>query len=203
MQYLANIHPERKLNRLPDYDYSQTGWYFTTICVKNKLEFFGEIKDGEMILNKCGETVKTCWLEIPKHFPGARLDEFMAMPNHVHGIVIIDNDCNKNVGNKDFCSLHERYNCPVCFTENLCSLHECEIPWQTKWSKSLSSIIRGFKIGVTKWCRENGQENFQWQKSFYDHVIRNEQALNNIRAYIRNNPIKWFNDRNQQANLYY
>ncbi|MEK7511703.1 MAG: hypothetical protein AAB575_01685, partial [Patescibacteria group bacterium] len=104
---------------------------------------------------------------------------------------------------KDFCSLHERYRCSVCFAKDFCSLHEGEIPWQTKWSKSLSSIIRGFKIGVTKWCRENGQENFQWQKSFYDHVIRNEKALNNIREYICNNPIRWFRDRNNQENLYY
>ncbi len=91
------------------------------------------------------------------------------MPNHVHGIIAIENN---NVGNKNFCSLRE-------------------IPWQTKLSKSLSSIIRGFKIGVTKYFREKNNYEFQWQKSFYDHIIRNEKSLFYIRKYIQDNPIKW------------
>lgn len=111
---------------------------------------------------------KKCWLEIPEHFSHVILDEFIIMPNHVHGILIIKN---KIVGNKNFCSQ--------------------EIPWQTKLSKSLSSIIRGFKIGVTKYFCEKNNHDFQWQKSFYDHIIRNEESLFKIREYIQNNPLKW------------
>jgi len=135
----------RKRNRLKNYDYSNDGHYFVTICTKNRENFFGKIKDQKMFLNEIGKIAKICWLEIPKHFPNVILDEFVIMPNHIHGIIIIDNPINKNentVGNKNFCSLQE------------CSPQE-NIPWQTKLSNSLSSIIRGFKIGVTKWCRQN------------------------------------------------
>jgi len=106
------------------------------------------------------------------------------MPNHIHGIVIIENP----VGNKNFCSL-----------PYFCSL---QIPWQTKWARSLSSIVRGFKIGVTKLCRENNFGQFSWQKSYYDHIIRNENSLNKIREYIINNPSKWEFDRNNSENLW-
>ena len=73
--------------------------------------------------------------------------------------------------------------------------------WHGAKSRSLSLIIRGFKIGVTKWCRQNNYE-FQWQKSFYDHIIRNEKSLDKIRKYIVENPLKWELDRNNLENLY-
>jgi REP element-mobilizing transposase RayT len=86
------------------------------------------------------------------------------------------------VGNKNFCSLRDA-------------------AWQKRWARSLSSVVRGFKIGVTKWCRENGYENFKWQKSFYDHIIRDEKSLDGIREYIMNNPLKWELDRYNNENL--
>ena len=91
----------RKLNRLKGYDYSQNGWYFTTICVKNREHFFGKIIDGKIYLSITGKIIKKCWQEIPMHFPDAKLDEFIIMPNHIHGIILI-------VGNKDFCSLQDQ-----------------------------------------------------------------------------------------------
>ena len=135
----------RKLNRLKGYNYSQDGWYFVTICAKNREHFFGKIVNGEMRLSKIGETAQKFWQEIVIHFPDVKLDEFIIMPNHIHGIIIIANPA--VVGNKNFCSLPNRNN-------NYCSLRE-NAPWQTKWARSLSSIIRGFKIGVKKWCGEN------------------------------------------------
>ena len=80
---------ERKLNRLKDYDYSQNSYYFVMICTKNREAWFGKIESGKMILNKFGEITKNFWVEIPKHFKNVALDEFIVMPNHVHGIVII------------------------------------------------------------------------------------------------------------------
>ncbi|PIZ67970.1 hypothetical protein COY13_02145, partial [Candidatus Roizmanbacteria bacterium CG_4_10_14_0_2_um_filter_36_35] len=74
-------------------------------------------------------------------------------------------------------------------------------PWQTKLSKSLSSIIRGFKIGVTKQCRKHNKNIVIWQKSFYDHIIRNEESLDKIRQYIRDNPKNWNKDRNNPKNI--
>jgi len=168
---------QRELNRLKYYDYAQTGVYFVTICVNGKDEVFGQIKNNQMYLNDCGNAVKKCWMQIPDHFPHTKLDEYIIMPNHVHGIVVIENNfqANNNVRNKFFCSLQ----------------------WQTKLSRSLSSIIRGFKIGVTKWARQNGLDNFKWQKSFYDHIVRNEKSLHEIHDYIRTNPLKWELDKNE------
>jgi len=179
------IFSERKKNRLANYDYSKDGYYFVTICTKHREEFFGKIENEKMVLNEYGKFTKKCWLEIPNHFPNTKLDEFIIMPNHVHGIVIIAN--NHVVGNKNFCSLRTKKN----------------IPWQTKLSKSLSSIIRGFKIGVTKYFRQNKKDDFQWQKSFYDHIIGNEKSLFRIREYIKNNPYNWSleKDRNHLSNL--
>ena len=169
-------HKSRKLNRLKEYDYSLNGEYFVTVCAKNRECLFGKIIEGKMRLSDIGKIAQRCWQEIPIHFPDAELDEFIIMPNHIHGIIVVGN--NAAVGNKNFCSLQ----------------------WQTKWACSLSSIIRGFKIGVTKWCRNNATQI--WQKSYYDHIIRNENSLNKIREYIKNNPLKWENDRNNTENLW-
>ncbi|MCX6807280.1 MAG: transposase [Patescibacteria group bacterium] len=191
-------HLERKRNRLPNYDYTRDGWYFVTICIKDRIEFFGDVSKNQMILNEIGMIAKNCWLEIPKHFPDVGLDEFIIMPNHIHGIIIIDHskindmDVNIIVGNKNFCSL--QYCSLQYLSQN--QTQNIHMTWQTKLSRSLSSIIRGFKIGVTKQCRQNNQNDFQWQKSFYDHIIRDEKSLQKIREYIRNNPSKYNHDKN-------
>jgi REP element-mobilizing transposase RayT len=180
------------LNRLHGYDYSQKGYYFLTICTKNRIDYFGIIENGRLVLNEYGEIAKKCWLEIPEHFPNAILDEWIIMPNHIHGIVII---FEKKINDAENKIAYEKNVRDKNGDKNFCLLPE--IPWQTKLSKSISSIIRGFKIGVTKYCHENNVPNFQWQKSFYDHIIRNEQALINIRKYIQNNPIKWELDKDR------
>lgn len=176
--YNPKIH-HRQSMRLKDYDYASDGYYFVTICTKNKIEYFGEIIGGKMILNKIGKAVNQCWLEIPKHFPDAKLDEHIIMPNHLHGIVAIENNNPIVVGNENFRSLR----------------------WYGAKSRSLPSIIRGFKIGVTKLCLQNNYE-FRWQKSFYDHIIHEEKSLDKIREYIINNPPQWELDRNNPENLF-
>ena len=112
----------RKPTRLKNYNYSENGFYFVTICTKNREEFFGNIKHEKMNLNEYGEIAKNCWLEIPNHFPYCVLDEFIIMPNHVHGILVIKNDdahnnstdnpagkpAGKPVGNRHACSLQSQ-----------------------------------------------------------------------------------------------
>lgn len=176
---------DRKLPRLKNFDYSADGAYFFTICTTKRENIFGEIREDKMILNNFGRIAEKCWRKIPDHFPNVKLDEFIVMPNHVHGVIWISNP---NVGNKNFCSL-----------PNACSLpNDQPKPWQTKLSRSLSSIVRGFKIGVTKWARQNTTIYSIWQKSFHDHIIRNDDELNNIRDYIWQNPINWENDENRR-----
>lgn len=175
----------RKPNRLKNFNYSQNGMYFVTICTKNREHYFGEIIKNEMHLSNIGIFTKKCWIEIPNHFPHISLDEFIIMPNHIHGIIEIVNP-SEPVGN----------NLPVG-NNNYCSLL---VPWQTLWSRSLSSAIRGFKIGVVKHCNQNNL-CFAWQKSFHDRIIRNEIELNKIREYIINNPKMWERDRNNSENI--
>jgi len=82
---------KRKPNRLRDYDDSQDGYYFVTICTKGRREFFGDIREANIDLNRYGEIANQCWRDLPRHYPNCPLDSFVIMPNHVHGIIVIDN----------------------------------------------------------------------------------------------------------------
>ena len=160
--------------RLREYNYSENWYYFVTICTKDKISFFGEIKDWEMILNEFWRIAKNLWAESDLHFKNCKVDEFIIMPNHLHWIIIIEDyltesiDLYKhNVGNADLRSLQ-----------------------RTKMH--LSKIIHGFKSSFTrKINKEIENNNFSWQKSFYERIIRNEEELWKIREYIVNNPLKW------------
>lgn len=166
-----------KSTRLQNWDYSNNGYYFVTICSKDRVCLFGDIIDGKMILSDLGNFVFNCWKKIPKHFTFVILDENIIMPNHIHGIIII----RKNVETQNFASLHKKNK----FGPQ---------------SMNLASIIRGFKIGVKKYVNQNGIE-FKWQPRYHDRIIRNEKELYNIRKYIKHNPLKWEFDRNNPRNF--
>jgi len=149
--YNPEKHHRRSI-RLRNYDYSQTGVYFITLCTQNR----------------------ECWFDIPVHFPHVELDEWVIMPNHVHGIWFIMGII---VGAKIFS--------PLPTTGR---------PRGT--SKTIGPIMRGFKIGVTKWMRQNNVIHNVWQRNYYEHIIRDETELSEMRKYIINNPINWQNDKN-------
>lgn len=166
---------ERKLNRLSDYDYCQSGYYFVTICTQHRKEWFGKVRDGKIDLNIFGEIAGDLWSEIPGHFQHVGSDEFAVMPNHVHGILIIEQDL---VGNAYMRSLQQN------------SLQ------QNRTKMSLSKVIQQYKASVTRRVNSLGTDiRFAWQKSFYDHIIRNEKSLGHLRQYIVDNPLKWELDR--------
>src|SRR3989344_4840684 len=177
--------------RLNSWDYCNNGYYFVTICTKDRICNFGKIENEIMYLSQTGVMAKKYWLEIPKHFPFVKLDEFVVMPNHVHGILIIEK---QNVETQNL--LLPRSIKQNVETQNFASLQKTGI--KNKFgpqSKNLASIIRGFKIGVKKYTTNNNIP-FTWQTRFYDHVIRNEKSLNEIRQYIIGNPKKWQLDKN-------
>jgi putative transposase len=169
----------RRSIRLQGYDYSQAGAYFVTLCTQNRECLFGEIVDGEMRMNDAGNIARQCWDNIPIHFPHVDLDEFVVMPNHIHGIVVITD----NVGGKNFSPLPQ--------TTRPCGT-----------SKTIGSIVRGFKIGVTKWMRNNTPIYDVWQRNYWEHIVRNEPELNRIREYIHNNPTQWELDKLHPSSLY-
>ena len=188
-------YKDKKQYRYKGYDYSKDGLYFVTICTKDRELYFGDIINEKMRLSRIGRAVERFWLEIPKHFPFVELDEFVIMPNHIHGIIEIARDAEiQNVGTQNVGTQNVG-------TQNFVFLQE---EYQNKLgpqSKNLSSIIRGFKIGVKKFCTNNNVI-FAWQSRFYDRIIRNEKELNNIRQYIIDNPLKWELDRNNPVNLF-
>ncbi len=168
--------------RLQSWGYSSPGYYYVTICTKDRAEYFGEIRNGIMGLNEIGIQAVFCIQKISSHFPHVILDEWIIMPNHIHLVIIIKSTVE---------------------TQNFASLQNAIKPNYNKFgpqSKNLASIIRGFKIGVTKFTRNNNV-NFQWQPRYYDHIIRNDNELYRIRKYIKYNPLKWEIDRNNPNNI--
>ena len=175
------VFRKRKLNRLKEYDYSKTGYYFITLCTKDGIEYFGKIENEKIILNQFGKVVENCWNSIPNFYEDVEIDEFIIMPNHVHGILIIQEDGNKRT-------------------------EQCSVPTNNTNADAryglLSKVIKSFKNAVTKKIhQELHADDFQWQRSFYDHVIRNEQSLYQIHSYIVNNPLKWELEKNKIENF--
>ncbi len=161
----------RKRNRLDSFHYD-SGYFFVTINVKNHNKVFWEVVGDEMILGEYGEMVKKYWLQIPKIHQNVFLWDFVIMPNHLHWIIIID-----NVG--------EVINLPSNKIGKIISSPTNE----------LSNIIKGFKQTTWKQIRNKlWFKNFQRQKSFYDHIIRNEEDMNRVIEYIQHNPYKREND---------
>jgi len=160
----------RRSLRLKGYDYSQAGAYFITICTKNRECLLGEIKNGEIILNEYGEIARKEWIKSQIIRKEMKLDEFIIMPNHIHGIVIID-----HVGANGRSPLRDFRMEP----------------------KSISSFVAGYKSSVTKQINlVRKLPRFSvWQQNYYEHIIRNETELNALREYIVNNPLKWDEDQ--------
>ncbi len=164
----------RKPIRLGHYDYSEAGAYFVTICTSNRACILGDVTKEIAILSPIGQKAMEFWVEMPIHYENIQLDEFIVMPNHIHGIIIIT-DANKNVGVQNFEPLQNKFRHII--------------------PKSLGSIIRTYKSALTNWCRKNGFSNFKWQRNYYEHIVRTEKELSRIREYIQNNPVNWALDR--------
>jgi putative transposase len=152
--------------RWVDWDYAANGAYFVTICTFRRTHDFGEIAGGEMILTPSGQAAAQCWTDMPIHFPFVVVNAFVVMPNHVHGIILIDKP------------------------------GDVVRPSTNKFgpqSENLASIVRGYKIGVTKFARQHNIP-FDWQARYHDHVIRNDGEYKTIWDYVQFNPQKWADD---------
>lgn len=178
--------------RLPDWDYSWPGYYYFTICTKDRQDFFGEIKNGIVGLNDLGCVVWKCWNELPKHFTMCILDEFIVMPNHIHGIIQIIELCRDAIYRVSDKNRHEGDAINRVSTNGGFAGHK-----NPMLSHSLSSMIRRFKGRSTFEIHNSGHNDFSWQPRFHDHIVRiDTEALGNIRFYIRGNPARWDEDGN-------
>ena len=169
--------------RLQTWDYANNGAYFITICTQNREHFFGNIKNGIMQLSEIGKLAAQFWHEIPNHFPMVELGNFVVMPNHVHGILIID-----KTNDEPFVETRQ---CLVSNIETNSIIGSSR--FQNQGKNTISSIVGSYKSIVTKMSRQINP-NFGWQSRFHDHIIRNSESFENIQHYIEQNPSKWKED---------
>jgi REP element-mobilizing transposase RayT len=166
---------------------------------------FSPIDEPKMILNDAGIFANDCWLGIPKHFPNVVLHEYIIMPNHIHGIIQLVNDLNSN-GTKYISS-----NTKIISNGNGANGDGAngdgangdgangngangDSPLRSPFN-TIGSVVRGFKIGVTKWMRQNTDMQHVWQRNYYECIIRDERSYHRISEYIINNPAKWAADK--------
>lgn len=203
--------------RLKNWDYGQNGAYFITICTGNREHFFGEIisVDGEnkIQLNETGKLANDFWLKIPQHFSFVELGNFVVMPNHVHGILIIDKtnvdvpvetlQCNVSIHDQKTLqcnvsthngSIHDEktLQCNVSTAGN--GMKNEQMSKISPKSGSISTILRSYKSVVTKHAHCI-HANFYWQERFHDHIIQNSESFERIQSYIENNVTNWKEDK--------
>lgn len=169
MTYNPVIHHRRSI-RLREYDYSSDAGYFVTTCVQNRECLFGDVVNGEMVLNDAGRLIESVWMGLIERFPSIELDAFVAMPNHVHFIVNIAMSTEKDDGDQDRAG---RGRAPT-----------------------LDRVVGAFKsisaVQVNRLLSRTGQP--LWQRNYYERVIRNESELHGLRDYIIHNSLKWEED---------
>jgi len=165
----------RRSIRLKEYDYSQAGAYFVTICTHGHVCLLGEIVEGEMILNGAGVIVLEVWGQLPRHYAHVVLDSFVIMPNHVHGVVVLGDNSAIRAGLK-----------PAPTVRRVHGLQE---------------IVRAFKTFSSRRINEfQGTRGVPvWQRNYYEHIIRSYKTLNAMREYIEKNPSQWQKDRDNPA----
>lgn len=162
--------------RRRDWNYAAAGWYFETICTENKRSYFGRISDGMMRFSDIGKCADTFWREIPSHHKHVTIDEFIVMPNHVHGILVIDSPdwmpSLRKIGERR---------------------RPQPLPTGSPKVSSLAAIVRSYKSAVTTWAHEQSLK-FEWQPRFHERIIRGKNSLANIWRYVQENPMNWAKD---------
>lgn len=166
------IKRNRRSIRLKRFDYAQQGAYFVTICTHERENLFGRVAEDEMRLSAEGEAVRDVWSGLPRLFPSVDLDEFVVMPNHVHGIIAI----------------------PFVGAQFIAPSTHGGAVGEGKHAPALGDAVRAFKAAAARRVRLSSNPEFRWQRNYYEHVVRNEDDLNRIRLYIRMNPALWAED---------
>jgi putative transposase len=167
---LFREHYRVESTRLRDWDYGSPGWYFVTLCTKEKKCSLGHAIDGQIVLSDAGATAETEMKSVSSHYKNVMIDRYVIMPNHVHAIIVIE-------GNHTYSPVETRL-----------------APSPTGGCVLLSNIVGGYKAGVTRICHAKGLLDFAWQSRFHDHILRCNTSLNAVRDYIDHNPQTWLQD---------
>ena len=184
MAFNPDLH-QRQSIRMPSHVYSQPGAYFITVCTHQRAHLFGEIIDGRMLLNEAGLIAQNCWHAIPEHFPLVYLDECVIMPNHMHGVVVIN----------DVGAIHES---PRRFAHPQRAIHESPLQLNivARRNMTIPKLVGRFKMQAAKKINilRNTPGTPIWQRNYWERIIRDEPELQSVRQYIRNNPAQWQHD---------
>ena len=193
--------PVRRSIRLSGFDYASANWYYVTICTQDRECFLGKINGGIISLNIVGVMVETWWRRLGEKFPWIRLDEYIIMPNHIHGIIHIVR-ANPRIRPYEQTAISTNNPQPITRLiktpgENMVS----PLPINNTYD-GLGQIMSWFKRMTTNVYIQNVKENnwphFNkrlWQRNYYEHVIRDENDLKRIRGYIHDNPMNWEKDK--------
>jgi putative transposase len=170
-------HHDRRSIRLQGFDYSQEGAYFVTIVTYHRDCLFGDITDGEMTLNDFGTIADECWRTIPEHFQSVELGEYIIMPNHLHGIILIHDNGRGTI----YSAPTEQYGKPT--------------------KGSIPTIVRTYKAAVTRQITRQYHTTEIWQRNYFEHIIRDEKNMQNKTDYIQANPTLWSEDNENPHHL--
>ncbi len=158
----------RKNTRLKGYNYARPGIYLITICTQLREPYLGKCTNGKVSLSPIGIKAELCWNEIPEHFKHLKLGAHIIMPDHIHGILILNH--------------HSHYKARS---------NEISIKFGPLPKGSIPVIIGHYKAAVTRWCYKNKMSYFAWQPRYYDHIISNQIEYKRLTNYILTNPLRW------------
>jgi putative transposase len=177
---VPELRPRHKSVRLPDFDYSSASTYFFTICTAGRAPFLGEVERGQIYMTRTGVQAWTEWDTTLALRPTVIEHAFVAMPNHVHGLISFDERNAENL--------------PVESHSNATRL--------LRRSRSLSTLVSGYKGAVTRWVRRELRDpKYElWQPGYHEHIVRNHRSFEQIEGYILHNVARWSEDRENPAN---
>ncbi len=183
MTYDPTKHHRRSV-RLPGYDYAQAGAYFVTICTQNRECVFSDVVEGQMILNAPGQMAELVWRELPQYYPGIKVDAFVVMPNHIHGIITLvgagSHACPDKSGQP----------------QGVAPTTRMSLPDVVHRLKSLTTTR--YRRGVLRHSWRASPDRL-WQRNYFDRIIRDEEELNRVRQYVEENPLRWAEDPENPA----
>src|SRR3972149_5315710 len=178
---MPNSKLKRHSVRLASYDYTSPGAYFVTICTKDRKCLFGRILDSRVFLNDLGRIVADEWIKTTLVRPYVELDEYVIMPNHLHGLIILNCGLRRDTARR--VPTKEEFGKPV--------------------PSSLPTVIRSFKSAVTKRInilRETAGGR-GWQGVYFEHVVRSRADMESLRKYISENSLRWSLDKNEDQSM--
>lgn len=226
----ARTLPRRKSIRLKGYDYSAAGAYFVTICTQDHRCLFGDVVEDRMRLNACGGIVWDVWAGLMARYRNAALDEFVVMPNHLHGIVILGvmdhqgvinhartdggagpgrgaiHCAQMNHGARDDCAQINAkgvINHPgvINHARTLGEMGAVNRRAGAAGVPPLGEIVRAFKAVAARRIRQSIAPAFAWQRNYYERIIRDDEGMNRVRGYILANPARWQIDRDYHQEI--